>query len=59
MITEMAIDELNKVLVAFRNEHKESVKTVGEALESMTKQELLDLCAKLILVSNLVVQSRL
>lgn len=59
MITEMAIEELNKVLTEFRHQNAHTVLTCGEVLNIMTKEELIQLVAKLFVAANNVVQSRL
>ena len=59
MITEMAIDELNKVLQDFVLEHRDSSLTYREVLDQMSKPQLIQLVAKLFVAANNVVQSRL
>ena len=59
MITELAIEQLNKVLIDFRKEYQCLPVTIGEVLNGMSRQELIKLVADLMLAANNVVQSRL
>lgn len=59
MNTEMAIEELDKVLINFRKQYQCLPVTVGEVLNGMSMRELIELVAELLLAANNVVQSRL
>lgn len=59
MITELAIEQLDKVLIDFRKECQCLPVTIGEVLNGMSRQELIKLVADLMLAANNVVQSRL
>lgn len=59
MITELAINELNTVLVDMRNKYKHSTMTIGEAIKAMPREELELLVARLLFAAHRVVISRL
>lgn len=59
MITELAIEQLDKVLIDFRKEYQCLPVTIGEVLNGMSRQELIKLVADLMSAANNVVQSRL
>jgi hypothetical protein len=59
MITEMAIEQLDKVLIDFRKEYQCLPLTVGEVLNGLSRQELLKLVVDLMSAAQNVVQSRL
>jgi len=59
VITELAIEQLDKVLIDFRKEYQCLPVTIGEVLNGMSRQELIKLVADLMSAANNVVQSRL